>query len=220
MGILKILYKDTKQDIREIINSAQSVIDDFYYAYIRKDEYSKNDMKFHLLRIWYNLGYPFRNIARGIKNIWKWRVIIWEDRDFDYSYMYAILQNKLKNMEKFFYSDEVHIMDAEKYADQIKECREIVDALINDTYFDEELKEYHEKYPEVDNFFTFTPSDSEKERVEQGLPVRWYEMKDRHKDDEKIEMFREGCDRAEKRRAEAIKKLYNNLAEYGEGWWD
>ena len=38
------------------------------------------------------------NTLHFLRNVWKWRHILWEDRDFDYSYLYDVLQFKLDNM--------------------------------------------------------------------------------------------------------------------------
>ena len=40
----------------------------------------------------------FRNIKYGFYNLFKWSLIIWQDKDWDQYYIYKILQFKLKNM--------------------------------------------------------------------------------------------------------------------------
>lgn len=42
----------------------------------------------------------FRKIIYGFKNLWKWKSIIWNDRDWDYSYLYIILEKKLQGIRK------------------------------------------------------------------------------------------------------------------------
>jgi hypothetical protein len=39
---------------------------------------------------------------RGIKNLILWSYLIWNDRDFDFVYIYAILLHKLKAIERTF----------------------------------------------------------------------------------------------------------------------
>lgn len=40
--------------------------------------------------------YP-KNFWQGIKNLWRWKSVIWKDRDWDHDYIYEILAFKLKN---------------------------------------------------------------------------------------------------------------------------
>lgn len=52
------------------------------------------------LKFWYNNLYIFDlwyNLKNGIKNIWKYRNIIWKDRWYDYSYIIELLKFKLKD---------------------------------------------------------------------------------------------------------------------------
>lgn len=217
MSIIKDILKEFKYSLFEIKNNIGYIIDSIYYGYFRKDDYSKKEIKFYLYRVGNSFIYPFTHIKNGIKSIWDWRTIIWKDRDFDYFYFYEILCKKLKNMEDFFYSKHTNIVDAEKYAEQIKECRILVERIINDAFHDEAFKEYYEKYPDKD--FSFSPCESEKERVEKGLPVRLYEMK-KEKNEEKDKMFKDACERADTAAKEAKKKLFDNLAKNIDYWWD
>ena len=38
------------------------------------------------------------DILHFLRNVWKWRRILWDDKDFDYGYLYDMLQFKLENM--------------------------------------------------------------------------------------------------------------------------
>ena len=52
------------------------------------------------LKFWYNNLYIFDlwyNLKNGIKNLWKYRNIIWKDRWYDYSYIIELLKFKLKD---------------------------------------------------------------------------------------------------------------------------
>lgn len=43
-----------------------------------------------------------KSLIRGVANHVKWFSIIWFDRDFDYRYVYFLLEHKLKSMEATF----------------------------------------------------------------------------------------------------------------------
>lgn len=74
-----------------------------------------------------------KNIIRGIKNIWKWLPIIWQDRDWDYGFMLKILVFKLENME-WFMRNKGMCVPAVDIADEIKETLIIGKRLLDDNY--------------------------------------------------------------------------------------
>jgi hypothetical protein len=41
-----------------------------------------------------------RNIKYGLQNLYKWRRLIWNDRDWDWAYLYQIMEFKLQQMAK------------------------------------------------------------------------------------------------------------------------
>lgn len=217
MSTTKTILNEIKESLFQFKNNIGYAIESAYYGYIRKDDYSKKELKFHLHRAFNSLTYPFIHVKNSVKNLWDWRDIIWEDRDFDYEYLYKILYKKLKNMENYFYSNDTHILDAEKYAEQIKECRILIERILNDAFHDEEFKEYYEKYPATE--FSFTPCESEKERIAKGLPARLFKM-NQEENEEKDKMFKEAYERAYKARLEAIEKLFDKLSKNIEYWWD
>ena len=62
------------------------------------------------IKYWYNnliIFDMFYNIKNGIKNLWIYKSIIWNDRWYDYSYIFKILEFKLeqniKNWDKAHY---------------------------------------------------------------------------------------------------------------------
>jgi len=89
------------------------------------------------IRNWYNDYLSFYAIKNGVKNLIKWFPIIWQDRDYDYGYLYTILEFKLNNMQKFFESDYTYSKDAKHYAKQIKECKELLIRIHNEAIWDE-----------------------------------------------------------------------------------
>lgn len=224
MGIIREIGKDFYQSGHDVYSHLECAMESFYYGYIRRDGYSKHEFVFYIHRTYHSLISPFRSIIDGIKNLWSWRTVIWNDRQWDHIYLYTILRTKLEKMENFFYSDNVHIEDAEKYGAQIKECREIIDNLENDVYSDEIFKEYYEKYPVKDFFKFFTPSDSEKERIEQNLPPRTYTLEQKGMSEEeennKHELFKKCSDEANRKNEEMRKRLFNLMSDNIEYWWD
>jgi hypothetical protein len=190
------------------------------FGYIEAPEMLPSTNKKFWGKLYYNgarKGALNKISKEGVKNLVKWFPVIWEDRNWDYSYMERILRQKLYMMEKFFYSDKVHIVDAEKVAKEIKECREILDLLDGDELSDEIYKEYYKKYP-FDGI-NFEPTEEEKDRVEKGLPARWYTMLN-NDTDEQHEMFKKCSEQEAHWRKILREKLYITLMEESEKWWD
>lgn len=44
----------------------------------------------------YEARYYPKQFVNGIRNLWKWFLIVWKDRDYDHTYIYKILQFKLE----------------------------------------------------------------------------------------------------------------------------
>ena len=53
-----------------------------------------------------------RQIIRGIKNLWFWVPIIWNDRQWDEYHLFKLLAFKFKLMEDFY--DSEHAVSADK----------------------------------------------------------------------------------------------------------
>ena len=65
------------------------------------------------IQIWYSHLFIFDcyyNIKNGIKNLWKYRKVIWNDRWYDYSYIFKLLEFKLKDTIKNW--DNAHYVGA------------------------------------------------------------------------------------------------------------
>ena len=48
----------------------------------------------------YDLRCGVRNLRRGVRNLWRWAPIIWRDEDYDWSYLAALMEKKLRQMAK------------------------------------------------------------------------------------------------------------------------
>lgn len=83
--------------------------DDLLEEAITEQEYKEQSRKTSIkdkledIEIWYNNLFIFDiyyNIKNGVKNLWKYRKVIWDDRWYDYQYIFFILEFKLKNTIK------------------------------------------------------------------------------------------------------------------------
>ncbi len=91
----------------------------------------------------------YYSIKNGILNIMRWFSIIWEDRDWDYYYIFALLYHKFNNMEKFFRSDKVWSAKASEVADELKIAKLLCKRIMEDKYTDNALIPVEQKYGEL-----------------------------------------------------------------------
>lgn len=57
-----------------------------------------DDFKFEISWNWgYYILDPIYNIKNGVKNLWKFKFIIWNDRWYDYSYFIKLIKFKLQD---------------------------------------------------------------------------------------------------------------------------
>lgn len=81
-----------------------------------------------------------RSIATGLSNIWKWRKVIYNDRNWDYWFIYQILKTKLEFQADHFAKNGYHESAGEDIK-EIRECIELIDKVQNEYYLDELFKQ-------------------------------------------------------------------------------
>ena len=76
--------------------------------------------------VWFNLKY-------GLQNLWRWRRIIWEDRDWDHMYLLAVMKKKIEQMEITERKFSLHA-SAPRHAQQLRVCRLLINRIERDDY--------------------------------------------------------------------------------------
>jgi len=81
----------------------------------------------------YKIGDFMRSVPYGLRNLIKWRKTIWNDRDYDYYYIYEILKKKLEFVAEH---TEKHSMleNSEQHAKDIRECIRLIHALQHEEF--------------------------------------------------------------------------------------
>jgi hypothetical protein len=82
---------------------------------------------------WINLGWRFRGFWLGIKNLWRWFPVIWEDRDWDDYFIWEILKTKLKYQSDYIGSSGNHI-SAKYDAQRMMLCVRLIEKIQVDFY--------------------------------------------------------------------------------------
>lgn len=135
----------------------------------------------------------YRTFKRFFKNVYLWYPILISDEQFDGGYVYNVLNHKLKLMEEFFDSGKTHALDT-SHTNKIKECREILERLIEDDYMSADAFDYYKE------FDIETINKPWKEGHSEDI-ARWF----------KEETIARNKDK---------KKLFELLNDNIEGWWD
>lgn len=81
----------------------------------------------------------YKNIKWGIKNCIKWFPVVWNDRDFDWSYLAIVMQFKINNMANFIEHNKFYAGYKRDVRD-MRVCVELLDRLIEDDTQDVENK--------------------------------------------------------------------------------
>ena len=71
----------------------------------------------------------------GIRKTIQWLPVIWEDREWDYWFIYKLLHKKLTLMENAFRVCGISV-HSDKEADKMRLCILLLDRLIKDNYHD------------------------------------------------------------------------------------
>jgi len=105
----------------------------------------------------------FKNFWRGVKNIFQWIPVIYNDRHWDYVFIFIILKHKLDLMLQYRKHDSamMHYVKEEEDNEKIKKVIEALDRLIKDEYWESKDydKEVIEKQKDLDIVFNTLNND-------------------------------------------------------------
>jgi hypothetical protein len=153
-----------------------------------------------------------RTFIKNIKRLIKWTPVIWNDREWDQDYLYAILEFKIKNMQEFYESGQSNTCQesVNETISEMKEIRRLIDRIRNDVYLDETSVEFNKKYPNYyKDAFNFEPVEGKS--YSRLVSKAGKEAESEH---------RLCCEFAEKNKQEERKQLFGLLRDKIEGWWD
>ena len=155
-----------------------------------------------------------RSIYRGIKNIFIWMPIVYNDRQWDHYYFLKMLEFKLNLMAECF-KNEGHGVNAEKDAKRMKMCAELCRRLCEDDYAKIALEQHREKWGDL-NFECKKIDDSEFSEVFMSRPKC---ISEEDKAKETIES-KKIWEKEEFLKNQDKEKLFDTIKKYILGWWD
>jgi hypothetical protein len=99
-----------------------------------------------LLSNWkFEFQYFWDDFITNIKNVWYWLPIVWHDRNWDYSFIYLILQHKLKAQAKYMDNKGTHLY-SKRDAEVMMTCVKLIDKVKYEYYRFEPLDYYTDKH--------------------------------------------------------------------------
>jgi hypothetical protein len=108
--------------------------------------------------------YIHKTVYKGIKNLIQWFPIIWKDRDWDNSFIYDLLEFKLRRQSK--YTQKIDkFTSSQQSARNMRICADLI-SRIKDDYYSIEYIDYTE-----DDFW-FEPLDEEDETGEKLFEIK------------------------------------------------
>ncbi len=102
------------------------------------EEYNEWYWKLYRWVRW-KLPYQHKYIKYGVKNLYKWFWVIWNDRDWDHYYIFQVLKFKLEKQANHLAENGFH-NNAQRDAELMMTCVRLIDKLQNEYYYDELCK--------------------------------------------------------------------------------
>lgn len=95
--------------------------------------------------VWRDLLYPFQQPIWFLKTVWAYRDILWNDRDWDYSRLLAMMERKLKRMSDHL-REHGHAVGSDRHAKQLLVASELCKRIRLDAYEDPFMAKLDAKY--------------------------------------------------------------------------
>lgn len=141
---------------------------------------------------------PWYNFKHGIKNIWNFKKIVWEHRDWDYEYILRMQYFQLERLKNLIdkYGNEVDESRIPKVKD-MERCIELIKNIIDD--------EYYTRVGCANQNYKFELNEDDT-----------LSLISSYTDEE----FREFYEKTIELKEKEIEELYKILKEKSESWWD
>lgn len=179
-------------------------------------------------KLYIEIRYYYRIVTQGIKNLWRWLPIIWNDRDWDHAFIFRTLKFKLQNTADRLEQD-AFFTGYEHEVARIRLCIKLID-LVQEQHYDMEWLDFEKTE------FEFVPTGNFDENGD-----NYYEMKSTLISDNLDDYFKkypltykkisktmdEDSSRTRiaiymghERHAKAKRLLFNVLNKHIENWWN
>lgn len=164
------------------------------------------------------ITYPFRDFYRRVRNVFRWLPTIWNDRDWDDSYITEILIKKLEFTRDFYLSGKSYKLHSNQTAEEIQEAIIMLHMTRDSWEFYEEpaADEIERKWGKTT--FEFIPLEDKpglSEMISNTEKVKTPEDREQYSKE-----FRESMMKTRKEYMKDKRKAYRYIADHIDGWWD
>lgn len=91
---------------------------------------------------------PYYNVKWGIKNFWKWKGVIWKDRNYDYHYLLNVMRFKIQDMLNE-YNRVNRYIGQEKDKQSLQTCLYLLNRLVDQNYGENVFYFHDRKWGEI-----------------------------------------------------------------------
>jgi hypothetical protein len=167
------------------------------------------------IRFWFShkIEFPIKSFFTGISNLWKWKSVIWHDRDFDYVFLLIILKFKIDKMIELYNYRDIYV-DQEKDKQELKLCSKFLDRLIKNDYQKNAMIYHDREWGEI-SFIWKKCEDSENYKLETDRKNIISE-KDKEKEREKFMKLMKHSNYMEN---QDIEYLFDIMKKKLRSWW-
>lgn len=164
-----------------------------------------NDISYDLYLRFRPVRSFYYNFKYGLTNLIKYFKVIWNDRDWDESYLFILLHNKLSYMERL-HREEGNSIHSLKYADEIKIARLLTERIVNRDYIKNALTPYHSKYGN--------------ENYEEWDDLEQYLSRTNRQNKDQIQMKKRAYKHSDNMEKQDIEYLFKFISKHIQNWWD
>ena len=173
-------------------------------------EWIKNKFEDHVIWRYKRIRDKWYDIEHGIKNLYRWFPVIWNDRGWDYCFMFAVMEKKFDLMIGSFEKGANYVVGCNKQIERLKICKEICRRLKDDWWYHENTFMFHDKkWGQLD----WNPIEGGEYKISRENIFT--------EDDRELELrvSRILYDRENKRKEEDLEILLTYIKKYWKVWW-
>lgn len=157
----------------------------------------------------------YYNIIYGVKNLVLWLPIIWQDRNWDFYFIYVMMRYKLNLTGSHILKHNNHTR-AEQDAYNIQLCVNLLDRLIADNYHETAFKNHDEKWGSG----IFRCVDCTDNPKFQELHIDYINVKTPEDEKQRHADFKRALKHEADLKNQDLDMLFTTMRKHIQGWWD
>ena len=178
----------------------------------RRNDYF--ELRHAFYQFWDGLTTPITLLTHFLKNVWIYRKILWRDRNWDWGYIYRLLELKLRLMSQEFRENGHHV-GSELSAQRLLVAAELCRRIYEDNYSDIPLKRHEAKWGKL-NWGSEPIEGSNCHRLLISRPNATSEKLHEQERKETLAIHQA----ADSQKQADLDYLCKLLSKYSFGWWD